>query len=165
MDPDSPDSQTCVLSPETAGPGVQNRRHRKGPRAARPPPRSAPEALPCLLGGTVVPLPSRSSPRRPRFPVKCSGLRRRVSCRSGCTYSRGARSPFYSPRAQKWKGWCPCGGAVFPGYETRIHLCENHKADRLVAAVARSTRWPDRNTVSSLSTEYPIEDDQRRMLK
>lgn len=33
---------------------------------------------------------------------------------------------------------------MFPGYETRIHLCENHKADRLVAAVARSTRWPDR---------------------
>ena len=42
MDPDSPDSQTCVLSPETAGPGVQNRRHRKGPRAARPPPQRAP---------------------------------------------------------------------------------------------------------------------------
>ena len=81
---------------------------------------------------------------------------------------------------------------MFPGYETRIHLCEDHKADRLVATVARSTRWPDsinysenhhyhcnstimfllplfavnlRNTVSSLSTEYPIEDDQRRMLK
>ena len=42
MDPDSPDSQTCVLSPERAGPGVQNRRHRKGPRAARPPPQRAP---------------------------------------------------------------------------------------------------------------------------
>lgn len=85
-------------------------------------PKGRPEALPCLLGGTVVPLPSRSSPRRPRFPVKCSGLRRRVSCRSGCTYSRGARSPFYSPRAQKWKGCCLCGGAVFPEYETQIHL-------------------------------------------
>ena len=25
----------------------------------------------------------------------------------------------------------------------QIHLCEDHRADRLVAAVARSTRWPD----------------------
>ena len=50
MDPDSPDSQTCVLSPETAGPGVQNRRHRQGPRAARPPPRSAPEPFLASLG-------------------------------------------------------------------------------------------------------------------
>ena len=33
---------------------------------------------------------------------------------------------------------------MFRGCETRIHLCEDHKADRLVAAVARSTRWPDR---------------------
>ena len=31
----------------------------------------------------------------------------------------------------------------FRGCETRIHLCEDHKADRLVAAVVRSTRWPD----------------------
>ena len=50
MDPDSPDSQTCVLSPERAGPGVQNRRHRQGPRAARPPPRSAPEPFLASLG-------------------------------------------------------------------------------------------------------------------
>ena len=33
--------------------------------------------------------------------------------------------------------------ALFRGCETRIHLCEDHKADRLVAAVARSTRCPD----------------------
>ena len=33
---------------------------------------------------------------------------------------------------------------MFRGCETRIRLCEDHKADRLVAAVARSTRWPDR---------------------
>ena len=90
----------------------------------------------CLRG-------AEAAPRRPRFPVKCSGLRRWVSCGSGCIYLRGAQRPFYSPRAQEWKGWCLCGGAVFPGYEMRIHLCEDHKADRLVATVARSTRWPD----------------------
>ena len=33
---------------------------------------------------------------------------------------------------------------MFQGCETRIRLCEDHKADRLVATVARSTRWPDR---------------------
>ena len=59
MDPDSPDSQTCVLSPETAGPGVQNRRHRKGPRAARPPPQRAPGSASLPPWGKVVPLPSR----------------------------------------------------------------------------------------------------------
>ena len=91
----------------------------------------------CLRG-------AEAAPRRPRFQVTCSGLRRRVSCGSGCIYPRGTRRPFYSPRAQKWKGWCPCGGAVFRGCETRIHLRENHKANRLVAAVARSTRWPDK---------------------
>ena len=69
----------------------------------------------CLRG-------AEAAPRRPRFPVKCSGLRRWVSCGSGCIYSRGARRPFYSPRAQKWKGWCLCGGPVFPEYEMQIHL-------------------------------------------
>ena len=42
-----------------------------------------------------------AAPRRPRFPVTCSGLSRRISCGSGCLYSRGARSPFCSPRARK----------------------------------------------------------------
>ena len=44
---------------------------------------------------------AEAAPRRPRFRVTCSGFCRRVSCGSGCIYSRGARRPFYSPRAQK----------------------------------------------------------------
>ena len=135
----------CPL-PGEGRPWCPQQEARKGPWAARPPPQRAPgraslpswgKAVRCLRG-------AEAAPRRPQFLVMCSGLRRRVSCGSGCIYPRGTRRPFYSPRAQKWKGWCPCGGAVFRGCETRIHLRENHKANRLVAAVARSTRWPDR---------------------
>ena len=125
--------------PEQEAPAGTTGRPSSSPRGAR---KRSPATLGerpsrCLLG-------AEAAPKWPRFPVTCSGLRRRVSCGSGCIYSRGARRPYYSLRAQKWKGWCPCGGAVFRGCETRIHLCEDHKAHRLVAAVARLTRWPDR---------------------
>ena len=66
-------------------------------------PKGRPEALPCHLGGKAVRClrGAEAAPRRPRFPVTCSGLSRLVSRGSDCIYSRGARRPFYSPRAQK----------------------------------------------------------------
>ena len=117
--------QKLVSSPRR-GPDLVSRtggtRRDHGPPVLLP--KGHPEALPCHLGerSSRCLRGAEAAPRRPRSPVTCSGLRRRVSCGSGCIYARGARRPFYSPRAQKWKGWCPCGGAVFPGFETRIHL-------------------------------------------
>ena len=95
MDPDSPDSQTCVLSPERAGPGVHNRRHRKGPRAARPPPQRAPGSASLPPWGNGLPaafMALRLLLGGLGSPVTCSGLSRLVSRGSGCIYSRGRQA-------------------------------------------------------------------------
>lgn len=63
MDPDSPDSRSCVLSPQ--------RDH--GPPVLLP--KGRPEALPCQPGGTGVPLPSRRCGCSQAATVPGDGLR------------------------------------------------------------------------------------------
>lgn len=98
--PDSPDSQTCVLSrkgrpccPEQEAAEGTMGRPSSSPKGAR-------KRFLAILGRSSHSLRgSEAAPRRPRFPVTCSGLHRRVSRGAGCIYARGAWRPFYSPRA------------------------------------------------------------------
>ena len=89
----------------------------------------------CLRG-------AEAAPRRPRFPVTCSGLSRLVSRGSGCIYSRGRQASLLFSSGSEVERMVSVWRRCFAGVR-QIHLCEDHRADRLVAAVARSTRWPD----------------------